>query len=127
MKTTIAFGSPMAAKKWSPTLFVDIVKKSYFERKFVGPTENHVIQRLTDLESSAGDTIDFDLSVQLKNRPTYGDARLQGKEENLKFFSDEVKIDQIRHGVSAGGRMTQKRTVHNIREPLKHLHQAHNH
>lgn len=114
--TTIAFGDPKAQKKWSGSLFIDVTKKSYFDRKFVSEDDNAVIQRLTDLESDAGDTIDFDLSVQLRNKPTAGDARLQGKEENLRFFSDQVKIDQLRHGVSAGGKMSRKRTVHNIRK-----------
>lgn len=114
--TTIAFGDPKAQKKWSGSLFIDVTKKSYFDRKFVSEDDNAVIQRLTDLESDAGDTIDFDLSVQLRQKPTAGDARLQGKEENLRFFSDQVKIDQLRHGVSAGGKMSRKRTVHNIRK-----------
>ncbi|RAV63745.1 N4-gp56 family major capsid protein [Aerococcus urinae] len=114
--TVIAIGDPKAQKKWSGSLFIDTVKKSYFERKFIGEDDNSVIQRLTDLESDAGDTIDYDLSVQLKNRPTSGDNRLQGKEENLKFFSDQIMIDQLRHGVSAGGKMSRKRTVHNIRK-----------
>lgn len=113
--TTIALGDPKAQKKWSGQLFLDVVKKSYFDRKFVGTSDNSIIQRLTDLESDAGDTITFDLSVQLRNRPTTGDNRLQGKEENLRFFTDDVKIDQMRHGVSAGGKMSRKRTVHNIR------------
>ncbi|QND60376.1 N4-gp56 family major capsid protein [Mesorhizobium huakuii] len=114
--TTIAFGDPKAQKKWSGSLFIDVTKKSYFDRKFVSEDDNAVIQRLTDLESDAGDTIDFDLSVQLRAKPTAGDARLQGKEENLRFFSDQVKIDQLRHGVSAGGKMSRKRTTHNIRK-----------
>lgn len=117
--TTIPFGDPKAQKKWSGSLFVDITRKSYFDRKFVGTTDNHVIQRLTDLESDAGDTISFDLSVQLRKKPTSGDQRLQGKEENLRFFTDQVMIDQLRHGVSAGGKMSRKRTVHNIRSIAK--------
>lgn len=115
MRTTIPFGSPLAIKKWSPALFIDIVKKSYFEKKFVGTDDNSVIQRLTDLESGAGDTIQFDLSIQLRGKPTSGDARLEGKEEALKFASDQIYIDQLRHAVSAGGRMTRKRTMHNLR------------
>ena len=114
--TTIAFGNPMAQKKWSGSLFIDTTKKSYWDRKFVSTSDNAIIQRLTDLESDAGDTIDYDLCVQLRNRPTSGDNRVEGKEEQLRFFSDEVKIDQLRHGVSAGGKMSRKRTVHNIRK-----------
>src|SRR5882672_4105859 len=113
--TTIAFGDPKAVKRWSTALFLDILSKSYFDRKFIDESDNAVIQRLTDLESDAGDTISFDLSVLLRNKPTTGDNRLEGKEENLRFFTDQVFIDQMRHAVSAGGKMSRKRTVHNIR------------
>ena len=77
-KTVVAFGDPKAQKKWSGALFIDITKKSYFDKKFIGTSDEYAIQRLTDLESEAGDTITFDLSVQLRNRPTYGDQRLEG-------------------------------------------------
>jgi len=117
--TTIAFGDPKAQKKWSGSLFIDTSKKSYWDKKFVGDDDSYAIQRLTDLESDSGDNISFDLSVQLRNKPTYGDQRLQGKEENLRFFTDNVFIDQMRHGVSAGGAMSRKRTVHNIRKTGK--------
>lgn len=113
--TVVPFGDPKARKKWSALLFADAVKKAYFERKFIGESDNSVIQRLTDLETDAGDTIDFDLSVQLRNRPTTGDNRLEGSEENLRFFSDSVVIDQLRKAVSAGGKMSRKRTAHNMR------------
>lgn len=114
--TTVGFGDAKAAKKWSAKLFLDSEKKGYFARKFIGTTDNHVIQRLTDLEQDAGDTINYDLSVQLRQAPTYGDNKLEGKEEALRFHSDSVLIDQVRQGVSVGGRMTRKRTAHNLRQ-----------
>lgn len=117
--TSIPYGDPKAVKRWSGTLFLEINRKSYWDRKFVKADENAVIQRLTDLEQDAGDTITYDLSVQLRQKPTQGDNRLEGKEEGLKFFSDQVSIDQLRHGVSAGGKMSRKRTVHNIRQIAK--------
>lgn len=116
MRTTVPFGDAKAIKRWSASLFLETLSKSYWERKFVGTDSNAVIQRLTDLESGPGDRISFDLSVQLRGKPTYGDNRVQGKEENLKFFTDEVNIDQMRHAVSAGGRMTRKRTAHDLRK-----------
>lgn len=118
-QTVIPFGDPKAAKKWSAALAVDQAKKSYFERKFVGTDDNSIIQRKTELESDSGDRISFDLSVQLRGSYTEGDQRLEGKEENLRFYTDEVRIDQARHAVSAGGKMTRKRTVHNLRTVAK--------
>lgn len=113
--TVVAFGDIKAAKKWSGSLAVDQIKKSYFERKFVGTEDNSIIQRKTELETDSGDRISFDLSVQLRGEYTEGDRRLDNKAENLKFYTDEVNIDQARKAVSAGGKMTRKRTVHNLR------------
>ena len=119
METNIPVGDPKAVKRWGANLFLDIAKKGYFERKFMGTTQNAVIQRLTDLESAAGDTITFDLSLQLRKRPVYGDDKAQGKGEELKFATDEIKIDQMRQPVSVGGRMTRKRTLHDLRKVAK--------
>lgn len=118
-QTVIPFGDPKAQKKWSAELFIDTNKKSYFGRKFIGTSENSIIQRKTELESDAGDRISFDLSVQLRGKPTSGDNRVKGREENLRFYTDEVAIDQLRHAVSAGGKMTRKRTAHNLRQVAK--------
>ncbi len=118
-QTVIPWGDPKAQKKWSSGLAVESVTKSYFERKFIGTDQNSLIQRKTELESDAGDRISFDLSVQLRGDVTYGDERLEGKEEQLKFFTDEVAIDQVRKAVSAGGTMTRKRTAHNLRQTAK--------
>lgn len=116
--TVIAFGDPKAQKKWSANLAVDVAKESYFE-KFIGKDDNSIIQRKTELEGDAGDRISFDLCVKMRNKPTYGDNRLEGKEESLKFYTDEVRIDQVRHAASAGGAMTRKRTAHDLRTTAK--------
>jgi len=94
-------------------------KKSYFESKFVSTDDESIIQRKTELESDNGDAITFDLCVQLRNEPTYGDNRLDGKQEQLRFFTDQVLIDQVRHAVSAGGKMTRKRTLTDLRTTAK--------
>jgi len=113
--TVVAFGDPKAQKKWSANLAVDTRKKSYFENRFIGTDDNNIIQRKTELETDAGDHVSFDLCVQMRAKPTYGDARLEGKEESLKFYTDEVIIDQVRHAASAGGKMSRKRTAHDMR------------
>jgi N4-gp56 family major capsid protein len=117
--TVIPFGDAKAQKKWSSELSVDQIKKSYFEKKFIGVSDNSIIQRKTELESDAGDRVSFDLSVQLRGEATEGDARLDGKEENLKFYTDEVVIDQTRKAVSCGGKMSRKRVAHDLRMVAK--------
>lgn len=117
--TTFGTGDAKTQKKWGTDLAVDTRKKSYWEGRFIGTSDNHIIQRKTELEGDSGDKISFDLCVQMRNKPTYGDDRLEGKEESLKFYTDEVRIDQVRHGASAGGKMTRKRVAHDLRSVAK--------
>jgi N4-gp56 family major capsid protein len=119
--TTTTFGTndPKTQKKWGAGLAIDARKKSYFEARFIGKDDNSIIQKRTELEGDTGDRISFDLCVQMRNKPTYGDDRLEGKEESLKFYTDEVRIDQVRHGASAGGKMSRKRVAHDLRAIAK--------
>lgn len=117
MQTVVGLNSPQAVKRWSAALVNDTARSSYFDSRFAGRGQESdtPIQILTDLESDEGDTIKYDLLAQLEQEPVYGDAVQEGTEEALRYFQDEVGIDQIRCGVNAGGRMTRKRTLHDIR------------
>lgn len=119
--TTIGVGDAKAVKRYALGLAVDVGKKAYFNKKFMGegvdsPTP---IQTLPYLENEAGDEISYDLSMQLKMKPIQGDNTLRGKEEDLKFYTDTMKIDQMRGGVNTGGKMTRKRTIHDLRKTAK--------
>jgi N4-gp56 family major capsid protein len=118
-QTIVPWGDPKAVKKWQATLATQVHRNGYFSKRFIGKGENNIIEQKDDVASDSGDRISFDLSVKLRQRPTNGDARVKGKEENLRFYTDEVVIDQQRHPVSAGGRMTRKRTVHDLRKVAK--------
>lgn len=116
--TEISSSSNLTNKKYGAFLAVDTKKKSYFKKKFVsyGKVPTAPIQVLTDLEKESGDQIHFDLVAQLKMAPIQGDDRLEGKLEKLSLFTQSVTLDQERDGVSAGGKMTRKRTAHDLRE-----------
>lgn len=116
-KTIIGLNDPKAVKRYSAFLAVDVGRESYFNRKFMGVGEEAQtpLQTLPHLENDAGDQISYDLCMQLKMQPVEGDATLEGKEEDLKFYTDSVYIDQLRGGVNTGGRMTRKRTIHDLR------------
>jgi len=116
-RTIIGLNDPKAVKRFSAFLAVDTARVSYFNKKFmgVGPESNMPIQMLPQLENDAGDLITFDLSMQLRQQPIEGDDVQEGTEEDLKFYTDSVYIDQMRGGVNSGGRMTRKRTIHDLR------------
>ena len=69
--TIIGVGDDKAVKKFSAFLAVDTPRKSYWSRKFMGDgeTASMPLQRLTELENTAGDLITFDLSMQLSMQP----------------------------------------------------------
>lgn len=115
--TVIGVNDPKAVTRWSASLFVDIARESFYDNTMVGQGENAMapIVALTDLETKAGDTISYDLNLQLKGKPVHGDVRITGTEEGLRFATDTVKIDLIGKSVSAGRTMTQKRTLHSLR------------
>lgn len=117
-RTIIGVGDPKAVKKFSAFLAVDVGRTSYFNKKFMGVGEEAQtpLQTLPHLENDAGDTISYDLVMQLKMRPVSGDNILRGKEEDLKFYTDSLLIDQQRGGVNTGGKMSRKRTIHDLRK-----------
>lgn len=120
-RTIIGVNDPKAVKKYSVGLAVDTQRESYFNRKFMGVGEDAEtpLQTLPYLENDAGDQVSYDLVMQLKMKPVQGDKNLRGKEEDLKFYTDSLKIDQLRGGVNTGGKMTRKRTVHDLRKIAK--------
>lgn len=117
-RTIVGLNDPKAVKRYSAFLAVDTARVSYFNRKFmgVGPDSGMPIQMLPQLENDAGELITYDLSMQLRQQPIEGDDKQEGTEEALKFFTDSLYIDQMRGGVNTGGRMTRKRTIHDLRK-----------
>lgn len=120
-RTIVGVGDAKAVKKWAGLLAYDTSHKSYFNQRFMarGAEAEVPIQILTDLESDAGETISYDLLAELKMAPVEGEDVLEAKEEAQKFFTDQIYIDQARAGVNTGGRMTRKRTLHDLREKAK--------
>ena len=117
-QTIIGLNDAKAVKRYSGNLAVDVGRKGYWTRKFMGKGEvpTRPIWQITDLESDAGEQITYDLSMQLNMQPIEGDTELHGKEEGLSFYTDNVYIDQMRGGADCGGRMTRKRTLHDLRK-----------
>ena len=120
-RTIIGVNYAKAVKRWAANLTYDISQKSYFNQRFMGVGEEAEvpIQIMTDLESDAGEAITYDLLAELKMAPVEGEDILEGKEVSQKFYTDIIYIDQARCGVNTGGKMTRKRTLHNLREKAK--------
>lgn len=120
-RTIIGVNDAKSVKRWAGLLAYDVSQKSYFNQKFMGrgSEAETPIQILTDLETDAGEQIAYDLLAELRMAPVEGEDILEGKEEAQRFYTDTIYVDQARCGVNTGGRMTRKRTLHNLREKAK--------
>lgn len=79
------------------------------------------IVRVSDLSKTAGETVDMQIVHKLSKRPTMGDRKIAGRGEGLDFTDFELSINQGRHQVDAGGKMSQQRTVHDLRKTARTL------
>lgn len=120
-QTIVGVGDAKAVKKFGGFLAVDVGRESYFNKKMmgVGADAQTPIQTLLELQNDSGDTITYDLVMGLKGQGTEGDKMLRGNTEDMKFYSDSLSIDQMRHGVNTGGKMSRKRTIHDMRKLAK--------
>ncbi|WP_151721058.1 N4-gp56 family major capsid protein [Acinetobacter ursingii] len=122
--SAIPFGSPMAKKHYAGALFTSTMAKSWVMKNLIvnanrvdkgAQMANAPIVVLNDLTKGEGDAITYDLYMQITGAPTFGDDNLEGNLETLSAYSDEITINQVRHGVDVGGRMSNKRTVNDNR------------
>lgn len=113
-QTTFGVGHPLAVSVWSKDLAAEAFRKTFIG-KFIGDTEDALIYEKTDLKKSAGDNITCGLNVQLQGDGISGDATLEGNEEALQFYDDNLRIDQLRHATRIKGRMTEQRVPYDLR------------
>lgn len=121
-RTIVGVNDAKAVKRFAGLIAYDQSQQSYFNQRFMarGALAEVPIQILSDLETDAGEQISYDLLAELRMAPVEGEDILEGKEEAQKFYTDTIYVDQARIGVNAGGRMTRKRTLNNLREKAKH-------
>ena len=114
-----AFGTNDAqtVKLWSSLTMREALKATMMNR-LMGTDKRAIIQELTELTKSAGDTIKYDLLMQMTGAGVEGDNRMRDNEEALVYYQDSVVIDQLRNA-HAFRRMSQQRTLHDMRMDAK--------
>ena len=114
-KTEFGVNHPLSVSVWSKDLANEAFRRTFIG-KFIGEDENSLIQEKVDLKKSAGDNITCGLNVQLQGDGVQGDATLEGNEEALQFYDDNLVINQLRHASRLKGRMTEQRVPYNLRK-----------
>lgn len=127
----IPIGSALAAKVYGAAVFAGVQNEPGFMNllsggapdlsaataKMKGQTSpDYPIVKVTDLSKSAGDSVSVDLFNIFTGKPVMGDKRLSGRGMSTSSSSMDVQVNQSRGMADNGGKMTQKRTKHNLRQ-----------
>src|SRR5882762_5469669 len=116
--TSYGVNNALAVKLWSKKLAHEALKETFIY-KFIGDDENSVIQIKEETGKSAGDRITIGLRMQLTGDGVAGDGTLEGNEEALTTYSDNILIDQLRHAVRSAGKMSEQRVPFSVREEAR--------
>lgn len=79
------------------------------------------IVRVTDLQKGGGDEVEMQIVHHLNQRPTMGDRKIAGRGENIDTSTFGLRINQGRHQIDAGGKMSQQRTKHQLLQTARTL------
>lgn len=113
--TAYPVNSLQTVKVWGKRLMREALKQTYVNR-FMGDTTSSLVYMKDELTKGAGDQIKYSLRMQLSGTGVSGDGVLEGNEEELTLYQDSILIDQYRHAVRSGGRMSDQRVPFSVRE-----------
>lgn len=95
--TTVAAAN--TEELWDANFFKEYVRENRFKR-YMGTTENSVIQLREDLTKKAGDGITIPLITKLTGAGQTGNGLLEGNEEALGNYGHKIEVATRRHAVA---------------------------
>ncbi len=117
--TNYGVNHPLAIKKWSNELMSEALKKTH-ALQFMSKSKDSLITIKTDLtDKEGGDRIRVGIRSQLRGDGVEGDGTLEGNEEALETFYQDVLINQLRHAVRSQGKMSEQRVPFTVRDEAR--------
>lgn len=113
--TSYGVNANEAVKLWSRKLAREALSRTTVQ-KFMGESSDSLLQIHTDTSKGPGDRIRTQLRMLLSGDGVSGDGTLEGNEESLTTYTDDIVIDQLRHAVRSGGEMSEQRIPWSVRE-----------
>ena len=115
---------------WAKELVTDASKNMFFFGKndgmggpsgygLMGPGSNYVIETRNDLKKEHGDVITIPFTANLTGMGVTGDAEMEGQEERITPYSDQVAISLQKNSVRTTGRLDDQKNCFSIRQDAK--------
>jgi hypothetical protein len=130
MPTQVSRSNALVNKQFSSALSAMAVRKPTPLTQLTGPMPTHdkamrklrqqtttemPVVRVDELSKGPGDIVQVDCAHVVKLRAVMGDRNASGRGASLTYSSKDVLLDMATIPVSAGGKMTAKRTPHSMR------------
>lgn len=112
--TDFPLNHPLAVRLWKKAVWAQSINENPLSQ-FVSESKNALIYQHTELEKQKGSRLTFGIRRLMTARGISGDNILEGNEEALNFFNDDIFIDQLRHATRSGGKMSEQRVPFNLR------------
>lgn len=118
--TTYGVNDSLTNKLWAKTLDSEMLKETFFGR-FMGESASNMIQLKSELQKSAGDRVTVGLRMQLTGEGATEAQVMEGNEEALTTYSDDLYINELVHAVRHKGdySIDSQRVLFSMREEAK--------
>lgn len=97
---------------WGKELVDDVMRDVENVMQFMGEGANNIVQVSRALAKSKGDMETFGLVARLTGDGVTGDDELEGNEESMLSYAEQVAIDQIRNAVRLKGKLDAQKVVY---------------
>ena len=117
--TALGAQQPEQKKAWVKES-IKTFRENFFFQKFMGSSENSIIQTINELKrTEKGDRALIGLVQDMQGSGIVGDNDIDGRREALESDWVEIKTDQLRNGTSSKGRVDDQRSVFTFRTEAK--------
>lgn len=116
--TGITTSDNLAVKQWNDQAYREFLSQLPASQ-WMGTDVNALIQVKEDLMKKAGDAVTFGLIGALEGAGVSGDSVLEGNEEAISTYSQQVVVNQFRNAVRTTGVLSEQRYPFEIRNELK--------
>lgn len=117
-KTIFTTSNALTKKAFDEQLYRDTIVESCFS-KFMSEGDKNIIHVKNDLNGKKGDKVTFGIRMRLTGNGVTEGQILEGNEESLSTYSDDVILGRKRHAVRDNGALDRQRAVFSISDEAR--------